>query len=886
MTLKFGVKFMEIIIGHNNIDFDCLASMLAAKNIYIDAQLVLPKNVGRDISEFINMYKDVFNFIEEKEVDVEDLTRIIIVDTHSSSRIGKFKDFVKKPDIEVIIYDHHILCEDEITSENMKIEEVGANTTIMVEELKSKGIDLSPVEATILALGIYVDTNSLIFSSTTARDAYALAYLLEMEANLSVIESVTLNRLSLVQQELSQLMNKSIIIDSLYGNEVGFALVEMEKYVDDAAYLTRKILEERDLDAFFSIIRMGKKTYIISRSMTEDIDLSVIMRLIGGGGHKGAGSAKSDETDLNKIYIQIKSLLEQNIKPVLKVKDIMSTPVKTISEEMSVDEVYDIMLKFGHSGMPVVNENKITGIISRRDIDKARAHGYGNVPVRAYMSKKVVTVDLEESVKEVQELFAEHGIGRLPVLKDNEMAGIVTRTDIIRSLYGGKYKQRTKAGSDNSEIGKEYNSENLRYKIFELPQKIRKILDIAGKVADELGYSAYVVGGFVRDLILGVENLDIDIVIEGDAIVFAVEFAKKTNAEITVHEKFQTAYAYIDKDLQIDLVTARKEYYEFPGALPSIEIGSIKDDLFRRDFTINCIAMKLNNNEFGKIFDFYGGRRDLYEGLIRILYNLSFIEDPTRIFRAVRFEQRYDFLMDEKTEEFAKDAINSGIYDKLSLERINTEFFYILKEKKSVKMLQRLEKLGLLPKIYPEITLTDELIDLMEKSDAHYDDFYNSLINQKNVDKILIYLLVLNSNVSVDKVLSLADRMRHTREYREEIVRFVKVRDLKPSEMFLESEPTNFDIYSMFMGLSIESLYVISLLFNDRVKSAVLLYINSLSTIKTEMTGRDMIELGIAPGPEIKKILEGVLKEKINGKIFTYDDEMNFVRENFLDEEN
>ncbi len=873
---------MEIIVGHNNIDFDCLASMLAAKNIFTDAQLVLPMNVVRDIREFINMYKDVFNFVEEKEVEVEELTRIIIVDTHSSARIGKFKDFVNKPGIEVIIYDHHIFCDNEITSENMRIEEVGANTTIMVEELKRRAIGISPVEATILALGIYVDTNSLIFSGTTARDAYALAYLLEKEANLSVIEYLTLNRLSTAQQELSQSMNQNIIIDSLCGNEVGFALVETDKYIDDAAYLTRKILEERDLDALFSIMKMGKKTYIIGRSMTKDIDLSVIMRLIGGGGHKGAGSAKSDESDLNKIYNEIKSVVKENIRPVMKVKDIMSSPVKTISEGATIDEVYEIMLKFGHSGMPIVNENKISGIISRRDIDKARAHGYGNAPVKSYMSKNVVTVDSEESVKEVRELFADHGIGRLPVLKDGKMAGIVTRTDIIRALYGGKYKGKNIKESDRSEIGKEYTSDNLSYKLEELPKKIREVLEMAGKVADEEGLNAYVVGGFVRDLILGVENFDIDIVIEGDAIAFAKKFATSAKAQITIHEKFQTAFAYINEDLQIDLVTARKEYYEFPGALPSIEMGSIKDDLFRRDFTINCIAMKLNGGELGKIVDFYGGRRDLYDGLIRILYNLSFIEDPTRIFRAVRFEQRFGFLMDEKTEEFAVNAVNSGVLDKLSIERLNTEFFHILKEKNTSKMLQRLQELGLLQKLYPEIEITEELVRLIEKADLDYEDFYNNLINKKNIDKILIYLLVLYSKMSVDKVIVFADRMRHTREYREEILRFIRVRDLKPSVLFLKGEPTNYDVYSMFMGLSLESLYVMSLIFDDRVKDAVLLYVNDLSLIKNEITGRDIMELGIAPGPEIKIILERVLKEKINGKIFTYNDEINYVRENFL----
>lgn len=873
---------MEIIIGHNNTDFDCLASMLAARKLYPEAQLVLPGNTGREVREFINMYMDIFNFIEAGEVELQMLTRIIIVDTHSLSRIGKFAEAVGNPGIEVIIYDHHILCEDEITSETMKIEEVGANTTILVEELIREGIDISPVEATILALGIYVDTNSLIFSGTTSRDAHVLGYLLEKEANLSVIESLIINRLSEGQQELSQLLNKDIIVAYINGFEVGFSMVEMAQYVDDAASLTRKILEERDLDALFSIMRMGRKTYIIGRSAAYEIDLSVIMKLIGGGGHKGAGSAKSDETDLYKICYDIKSILEENIRPVLKVKDIMSSPVKTVSEEITIDEAYEIMINFGHSGMPVVKDCKIIGIISRRDIDKARVHGFGKSPVKGYMSKKVVTIDCEEPVKDVRELFAEHDIGRLPVLKDNEMIGIVTRTDIIRTLYGGKYKKKNIPGSHRSGIGREYTCENLCYKLDELPFKIREVLTLAGNVADSEGFNIYVVGGFVRDLILGVENLDIDIVVEGDAIAFARVFSKKANAVLTEHEKFGTAYAVLEDDLKIDIVTARKEYYEFPGALPTVERGSIKDDLFRRDFTINSIAMKLNSREFGRIVDFYGGRRDLYDGIIRILYNLSFIEDPTRILRAVRFEQRYGFKMDERTEEFAIDAVDSDVLDKLSRERINSEFYYMLKEKNTITMLDRMKELGLLQKIYPEITLSDELKILMDKCDKYYDEFFTSLINKKNIDKILIYLLVLYSNVSMDKVSTLSDRLRLTKNYRDEMVRFVKARDFLPTS---KSEPSNYEIYSVFKPLSEESLYVVSLMFDDSVKSTILLYINELSLIKTEISGRDVTELGIEPGPKIKKILEIVLKEKINGKIFNRNDEIEFINRNLLDEE-
>ncbi|MFZ5988828.1 MAG: polynucleotide adenylyltransferase, partial [Bacillota bacterium] len=330
-----------------------------------------------------------------------------------------------------------------------------------------------------------------------------------------------------------------------------------------------------------------------------------------------------------------------------------------------------------------------------------------------------------------------------------------------------------------------------------------------------------------------------------------------------------------EDDFKIDIVTARREYYEYPAALPVVEKGSIKDDLFRRDFTVNSMAIKLNKREFGMLVDFYGGRKDLMSGLIRILYNLSFIEDPTRIFRAIRFEQRYGFKMEDKTLGFAVNAIQSGVLNDVSRERINFEFFALLKEKNILGILDRMSELSILEKIYPEVKYTENVRKTFKNCDEWLTDFQNSLNSMENIDRILLYILILHSNMDALNTLASSEKMRLTREYREEISKLIDARDNTLPHLLRDTGVSSFDIYNALKGLSIEVLFVLYLL-NDNtlLRNRVIDYINRLRSIKTSITGKDLKELGIKPGPLFKSILDKVLEEKVNGSITTYEEEL------------
>ena len=239
--------------------------------------------------------------------------------------------------------------------------------------------------------------------------------------------------------------------------------------------------------------------------------------------------------------------------------------------------------------------------------------------------------------------------------------------------------------------------ENIKKSLVEkLGVPLVEILEAAGREAERLGFKAFLVGGLVRDLYLGKGNVDVDLVIEGDGIEFARIFARRYRAKLRLYERFGTATLAFPAGFKIDVATARVESYDRPAALPTVRPGRIEDDLYRRDFTINAMAIALSPLTFGEVMDPFGGRVDIEEKKIRVLHDRSFIDDPTRIFRALRFEGRLGFRIDESAQRLVQDALASGMLERLEDYRIATELSLILQEKDPRPVIQRLESLGVL----------------------------------------------------------------------------------------------------------------------------------------------------------------------------------------------
>ena len=347
-----------------------------------------------------------------------------------------------------------------------------------------------------------------------------------------------------------------------------------------------------------------------------------VLEPLGVKGHAAAVTLTKKDVTPPEMLDRVKALLEARLPKGLVARDLMSAPVKTISEDTTVAEAHRLLLRYGHTGMPVIDGNQVVvGIVSRRDIEKAMRHELGHAPVRGYMSRNVISANPEMSIEDVTRLIIQNDIGRVPVLEKGQLVGIITRTDVLRRIHGESAPRWHKPLFSAGDYRIAPFRDNLTDLINDrLPKRIQGLLLLLGQKAAKEGFKVYAVGGFVRDLVLGLSNYDLDLAVEENAVEFANLLPPLLGGKLNVHPEFGTATLTLSDGFQIDFATARMEFYQFPAASPEVEQATIKHDLYRRDFTINTLAFSLNSGSFGKFLDFFGGYDDLQAGLIRVLY--------------------------------------------------------------------------------------------------------------------------------------------------------------------------------------------------------------------------------------------------------------------------
>ncbi|HLO26638.1 MAG TPA: CBS domain-containing protein, partial [Geobacteraceae bacterium] len=630
---------MDVITTHVNADFDCLGAMVAAKKLYPDALMVFSGSQEKSMRDFfIKSTSYVLNFTRLKDIDIDQVSRLIIVDCQHSSRIGKFAEILKKPGIEVYIYDHHPETSGDIVPSGGVIRECGSSTTILTHILRDREIPVSPTEATLMMLGVYEDTGSLIFPSTTGDDYLAAAWLLECGANLNTVADFITQELTPEQVSLLNDLLKSLKTASLNGVEVSIAHTSVDHYIGDIAVLAHMMRDMENLQALFLVVGMGSRVYIVARSRIPEVDVGDILHEFGGGGHATAASATVRDLTVIQVLGRLEEVLRVKVNPKRTAAGIMSSPVKTMPASTTIREAREILTRYNVNAMPVMAEGRMLGIISRRIVEQALYHNLGSVPVTDYMHTEFMRAAPDTPLTDIQEYFVGQNRRFVPIFDGGELVGAITRTDLLRFMYTGEALYDL--ARDAIPVRRK---ETERLINRQLAPRITRTLKDLGNTGEELTLPVYAVGGFVRDLLLGLDNSDIDVTVEGNGILFAETFAGKFGCRCKSHLKFGTAVIVFPDGFKIDVASTRLEYYASPGALPTVERSSLKVDLYRRDFTINTLAIRLNTPEFGLLIDYYGGQRDVQERVIRVLHNLSFVEDPTRVFRAIRFEQRLGF---------------------------------------------------------------------------------------------------------------------------------------------------------------------------------------------------------------------------------------------------
>ncbi len=874
-----------IITGHVNADFDCIAAMVAAKKLYPEAVLIYPGSKERAVNSFFMQETSFpFNFHTMSEVDFSGVNLLVVVDTKQRKRLPHVAAVFENPDLRVHVFDHHPPTDDDLKTEFQRCENWGSTASIMVDELKRKNLSLSPDEATLLGIGLYEDTGSLSLPSTTEHDFMAAAWLLGRQMNLSTINELTRPTMTPDQVALLHTMLESGTLHEINGIPILILAVSLETFVGDFSDLVQHAMQMTRSKVIFALAAMGDKVHIVARSNVPEVDCSRICASFGGGGHAAAAAAAVKDKTLSEVRDALFGLLFSLVNSQILVRDIMSSPPHFVREDHTIAQAEEIMLRYVLKAMPVVSPETglCTGIIEHQLAARALVHGLGEQSVAEYMNRAFFSINTDSSLYSLMEIVIDEQQPLIPVLDDSNLIGVVSRTDIMQALLEDTARIPEPLAPEEQKSRDIRNTLSAR-----LPEEHINWLKSAGSKAEQLGMEAYAVGGFVRDILLDKPNFDIDLVVEGDGLAFAHAFAQELGGRVKSHPEFKTA-AIIFHDEQgvrrrIDVATARLEYYKHPAAMPTIELSSIKMDLYRRDFTINALAVHLNPEHFGLLVDFFGGQRDIKEQIIRVLHALSFVEDPTRILRAVRFEQRFKFVLSNQTERLIKNALKLQVLDKLSGNRIFNEIQLMMEEDVPLACFQRMDKLRLADAVHPLLKLTpakEEVFVNMEKTLSWYRLSYLS----PQPEPWICYFLCLCHSAKYLEATSLLEKMGFSDKERKDFLHLrEEINSLLKKMQKIRQTGTSLNmsaLHDMLHHLPLEAvLYIMANIGGDEERKPLAHYITAIKDMKVDISGDDLIALGGVPGPAFGDILKQVLRAKLDGQAVSRTAQLNLARE-------
>lgn len=876
-----SIRANTIITSHINADFDAIASMLAAQKLYPDSIIIFPGSQEKNLRDFfISSTSYLFNMADPKSIDYSSIKKLVLVDTKQKRRIPQVAPLLNNKDLIIDIYDHHPAADGDVKADFEITRSYGSTTTILLELIQEKKIKPSPEEATIMALGIYEDTGLFTHSSTTQKDLEQAAFLLSCGASLSTIVQMVVKEIRSDQVTwLNELLNE-MSIHRINGIDVNISAISSPKYIQDLASLVQKLVRIEDLDTFFAIVLMDNKINIIARNKIPEVDVGKILSIFNGGGHSYAASAKVDNQTLAQVEQSLIDQLQKHIVKEQVTKDLMSSPAITIDPKQSCSDASAAMTRYSINNLLVVDKKKdeYRGYISRQIIEKALFHKLSHLPVKEYMNSDIAFINSDADVAQIEKIIIDGKHRIIPVIDDGKIKGVITRTDLLNYIVQHNNALKTDdASNEIRQSAKKRHIENLLYQ--RLDSRIKEMLETLGQIGHELGVNLYVVGGFVRDLLLNRPSDDIDIVVEGDGIEFAKVFGNKQGCRINTYKKFGTAVIIYPDNFKIDVASARLEYYQTPAALPIVEKSSIKLDLARRDFTINTLAISLNPENFGTMIDYFGANRDLKDKTIRIIHNLSFVEDPTRVFRAIKFSNRFGFKIGRVTSKLIKNAIHINSFKNLSGLRVLNELKQIFEEDNPIPAIKSLESYGLEKVIHKELLILPKTYELLESVNKTL-SWHDLLFIDEAYPRWALYFMALiykcSYRVSKEICLCLNVPLKERKLFLD--MRYKAEKKLSMIEK--HKAFTKQDLYWVLINFRTEYiLYMMALTQNDEVRRAISHFYTNHRLIKPYIRGKDLLELGLKPGPVFTGIKNEIINAKLDGRLETRKEEVQFAAE-------
>ena len=862
---------MDLILTHEQTDLDGLASMLGAYLLRPEAIALLPRQINRNGKAFLRRYVNELPFSDYQALPHESIKSVFLVDTQSLVTLRGMNEQTK-----VTVLDHHPRKVQIHPTWQVELHLTGACTTILVEKLREQNKALTPIEATLMLLGIYEDTGSLTYSCTTARDASAVAFLLEQGADLN-IASIYLNPpLSNAQQQLYDRLLKDLVQLDIEGYSILVSKAIANDLNDEISTVAHKMREFLTPDGLVLLVSTRQGIRLVARSTTDNVDMAQLATHFGGGGHKRASSALIREegrsnaniTDarLTEVTRRVIETIPQIVTPSIKVSQMMSKNPLTLSPEISAADAAELMKRYGFEGYPVVDNKQLVGLLTRRNVDRAIAHKL-NKTAGDLMTAGSISVYPDDPISKLKERMATSGWGQVPVLDpdSNEIIGIVTRTDLISTL---NHDEELPTQNEIAEMLAEA-----------LPPARKALLHAVADEAYDQEVQAFIVGGFVRDLLLQLPSQDFDIVIEGDAMAFAEHLVQQFGGRFVAHKRFGTAKWILNRenlkdrintvsddgfyttDLpeHLDLITARTEFYNKPAALPVVERSSIKMDLHRRDFTINTLALRLDGSHFGKIFDFWGGYSDLQQKQIRVLHALSFVDDATRMLRAVRFATRFNFEIEPQTLSLIEGSL--PLIAEISGARLTHEFELIFNESKAPEMLRQLGLLGILAAIDSSLPWDEVCLSRLALGLANLSKTDKTVSPE---EKLQILWCLWLKDLQPEALRSVGLRLRLSGKLLDWVTQTRELWQILPT--LAGQRPSQ-------VTLSLDNLHAtpIRAVFwaseQPEFRQVLEIYENEYKHVRPFTTGNDLRELGLPPSPRYDVILSALKQAWLDGQV-------------------
>lgn len=428
---------MLIATTHKNTDFDALASVIGATLLYPGCVGVVPKMTNRNVGQFLSTHKTAFNLILPQEVPYDEVSKLIVVDTNQWHRLDRMKKLRERDDLTIDLWDHHMMGIGDIEPDWSCTEQIGSTVTLLVREMRKRQMKLKPLDSTVMLIGLYEDTGHLSYPSTTSEDARAAAYLLDNRADLNVTGFFLNPPYEENQKEILFEMMKETEKFTINGCSIGFNCVSLDKKVSNLAAIVNMYRKIVNVDALFVIFSSDDRNTIIGRSGTDNIHIGQVLSIFGGGGHAGAGSATVKESEMSPQLIKERLVtgLASNRTESARISDIMSFPVISVPPGTKMRDVQNLMAEEKVRGLMVMDDEKIHGIIVLWDFKRVKKETQWDSPVKAFMSRDIITIEPGESPSTAARIMIEKDVGYLPVLENDQVIGIVARTDILTYYY-------------------------------------------------------------------------------------------------------------------------------------------------------------------------------------------------------------------------------------------------------------------------------------------------------------------------------------------------------------------------------------------------------------------------------------------------------------------